>query len=264
MHIQKRHVQKAICDDCVQKPSIPNEQRNHKCWRRFMNARGIERAYVPTDYEHAANCLTHGCLIIPACIAAQRLISRAETVEQYWSSFIYGNALILLFSFSTIFHCSCFHPTYRESRIRHILHRVDRAVIYIFISSSYTPWLLLRPAQSVSSSTTITVVWAMSFLGITYQLLYHERYKLVEICCYIVVGLFPAIVIIDMADHAGVFEMGLGGLMFLVGVFFFKSDGIIPFAHAIWHCFVFFGASVHYYAVYNYLIVPPSSKTKHH
>jgi len=55
--------------------------------------------------------------------------------------------------------------------------------------------------------------------------------------------------------------MGIGGFMFLSGVVFFKSDGLIPFAHAIWHCFVFFGAAFHYYAVYNYLIVPPSYRT---
>jgi monocyte-to-macrophage differentiation protein len=54
--------------------------------------------------------------------------------------------------------------------------------------------------------------------------------------------------------------MVFGGLMFLSGVVFFKSDGLIPFAHAIWHCFVFFGAAFHYYAVYNYLIVPSSHR----
>jgi monocyte to macrophage differentiation protein len=56
--------------------------------------------------------------------------------------------------------------------------------------------------------------------------------------------------------------MALGGVMFFSGVFFFKADGIIPFAHAIWHCFVFLGAALHYYAVYNYLIVPTSLKSQ--
>lgn len=54
--------------------------------------------------------------------------------------------------------------------------------------------------------------------------------------------------------------MGLGGFAFLSGVVFFKCDGIIPFAHAIWHCFVFVGAAIHYCAIYNYLIVPSPHK----
>ena len=101
-------------------------------WRRFMNERTTDRAYVPTVHgkrenlmrlnfsisysflqEHCANCLSHGCLIIPSFIAAQRLMNHAETTAQYWSSVIYGYALIFLFSCSTVFHCSCFHPTYR-------------------------------------------------------------------------------------------------------------------------------------------------------
>jgi predicted membrane channel-forming protein YqfA (hemolysin III family) len=133
MHIQKRAINPDTNDDYGQKSSIPIERKTHKCWRRFMNERAIDRAYVPTTHgilfffydtnsylyhlcvyiEHVANCLTHGCLIIPSLIAGQRLIYHAKTPAQYWSSIIYGNALIFLFSFSTVFHCSCFHPTYR-------------------------------------------------------------------------------------------------------------------------------------------------------
>ncbi|CAF0822388.1 unnamed protein product [Adineta steineri] len=262
MHIQKRIVVSDTIDDSVQKSSSVIEQRNHKCWRRFMNERAVERAYVPTSHEHAANCLTHGCLIIPSFIAAQRLLLHAKTPAQYWSSIIYGNALIFLFSFSTIFHCSCFHPTYKDSAMRHLLHRVDRAFIYIFISASYTPWLLLRPTQTISTSFTVALVWIMSILGITYQTIYHERYKLLETCFYVIVGVFPAIVIIDMTDHTGILELAIGGLVFLLGIFFFKCDGIIPFAHAIWHCFVFFGAAIHYYAIYTYLLVPTISSNE--
>jgi hypothetical protein len=50
MHIQKRAVHPDTGDDFIQKLSIPLEQKTHKCWRRFMNERAIDRAYVPTTH----------------------------------------------------------------------------------------------------------------------------------------------------------------------------------------------------------------------
>ena len=43
---------------------------------------------------------------------------------------------------------------------------------------------------------------------------------------------------------------------YLSGVIFFKCDGRVPCAHAIWHLFVFMGASIHYYAVCQHLLLP--------
>lgn len=60
-------------------------------------------------------------------------------------------------------------------------------------------------------------------------------------------------------ERAGVCELAVGGVFYVVGVVFFKSDGLVPFAHAIWHLFVAAGASVHYYAIWRYLYLPESS-----
>ena len=57
-------------------------------------------------------------------------------------------------------------------------------------------------------------------------------------------------------DNSGLRELQLGGAIYVLGVIFFKMDGRIPLAHAIWHLLVVLGAFIHYYAVYTYLILP--------
>lgn len=63
-------------------------------------------------------------------------------------------------------------------------------------------------------------------------------------------GLGPAlIVILSGHEFDGMSELKLGGFFYIVGICFFKSDGIIPMAHAIWHLFVVLAAGLHYYAI---------------
>eukprot|EP00063_Salmo_salar_P064995 XP_014039830.1 PREDICTED: monocyte to macrophage differentiation factor 2-like [Salmo salar] len=91
---------------------------------------------------------------------------------------------------------------------------------------------------------------------------FHERYKLMELICYTVMGVFPALVILSMPDREGLCELLVGGACYCLGMVFFKSDGLVPFAHAIWHLFVAMGAGVHYYAIYRYLYTPAANQMK--
>uniref|UniRef100_A0A1I8H555 Monocyte to macrophage differentiation factor 2 n=1 Tax=Macrostomum lignano TaxID=282301 RepID=A0A1I8H555_9PLAT len=52
----------------------------------------------------------------------------------------------------------------------------------------------------------------------------------------------------------GLGELLTGGAAYMCGVVFFKLDGIVPFAHAIWHLFVVIGSVLQYNAVSTHLV----------
>lgn len=84
--------------------------------------------------------------------------------------------------------------------------------------------------------------------------LFHERYRCLETIFYVVMGVGPSVVIILWGeDFPGLTEVKVGGFVYLSGIAFFKADGFIPFAHAIWHLFVAMAAAFHYFAILNYL-----------
>lgn len=63
-------------------------------------------------------------------------------------------------------------------------------------------------------------------------------------------------------NRDGLPELVAGGFFYCLGMVFFKSDGRVPFAHAIWHLFVAIGAGIHYYAIWRYLYRPGALDTK--
>ncbi|KAL7013705.1 hypothetical protein ACKWTF_015538 [Chironomus riparius] len=219
-----------------------------------------QKAYEPTEVEHVANCASHGLLIIPSIYALYVLHSKSRTSDQKLVSIIYGSALILLFSISFFYHWVFYR--YRNLMLKDFLHRLDRAMIYVFIAGSYYPWLILENFQYPTIASLLRwLVWILAGLGIFYQQLFHERYKCVETFFYIVIGLTPAIILILLCGHefVAMFELEIGGLLYLIGVFFFKSDGKVGCAHAIWHLFVVLASAVHYFAILNHLYVDQSA-----
>ncbi|XP_055373250.1 monocyte to macrophage differentiation factor [Condylostylus longicornis] len=216
--------------------------------------------YSPTRIEHFLNIFTHGIWILPALFGTVELVSRSYSRTQLIAAWIYGLALIFLFVISTIFHSvsyvNCCKGHRRNRQIKDVFHRCDRAMIYVFIAGSYFPWLHLvhfAPYSLVFESLQ-WIIWVLAALGITYQQIFHERFKCLETFLYIVMGLGPSLVVLASGhEFPGMVELKWGGCIYIIGVCFFKSDGIIPLAHAIWHLFVALAASVHYFAILKYL-----------
>ncbi|CAG0901917.1 unnamed protein product [Darwinula stevensoni] len=182
------------------------------------------------------------------------LIAKAANSCQYLSAKIYGASLILLFTVSFCYHLAEYIPF--NTMTLNLCHRMDRAMIYVFISANYYPWVLLLELPRDSWVTHLSWgIWVLAFLGITYQQIFHEKYKLIEVTLYLIVGALPGLVLQHTIDEVeGFIEMAIGGLLYIVGVGFFRSDGKIPFAHAIWHVHVVAASTCHFYAVHRYLL----------
>ncbi|KAK4874623.1 hypothetical protein RN001_013983 [Aquatica leii] len=228
---------------------IPWQQLRRVNW---MNQRATSKeAYRPTEAEHIANVITHGVWIVPSVLATLELLARSHNGAQFLSALVYGATLIFLFSVSTGFHCVFYRN--KHGPWKDVLHRCDRAMIYIFIAGSYFPWLTLQSLPSNCWASSMKwLVWLLAALGIIYQQVFHEKYKMLETICYVFMSTFP-FPFITQHDFPGKTELKIGGMVYALGVIFFKMDGSIPCAHAIWHLFVVMAAAVHYFAVLNYL-----------
>ncbi|XP_037618064.1 monocyte to macrophage differentiation factor 2-like isoform X2 [Sebastes umbrosus] len=203
---------------------------------RFMNNRvPPNKRYQPTEYEHAANCATHALWIIPSLLGSSLLHFQSEDQWERLSAWVYGAGLSSLFIISTLFHT----VAWKKSHLRLNLRELGPW-------GCHMRWL----------------VWVMASFGTTYVFFFHERYKITELICYTVMGVFPALVILSMPEQSGLCELLVGGACYCLGMVFFKSDGIVPFAHAIWHLFVAMGAAIHYYAIWKYLYAQPPNQVQ--
>jgi len=129
-------------------------------------------------------------------------------------------------------------------------------MIYIFIAGSYTPWLMLKRLEPRDGwgAWWVRAIWPFASMGIMYQQIFHEKFKSLETIFYIIIGVLPSLVVYEMVDDIGLAELKVGGAIYLIGVIFFKLDGRIPFAHAIWHLHVVAASRIHYDAVISYLV----------
>ncbi|CAH2093132.1 unnamed protein product [Euphydryas editha] len=91
--------------------------------------------------------------------------------------------------------------------MKHFLHRCDRAMIYIFIASSYFPWLTVGTLSCWMLRELRWAIWLLAVLGITYQQIFHERYKMLELLLYLIMGLGPAVIIVTSNQDNSIFPV---------------------------------------------------------
>ena len=208
-------------------------------------------AYQPSKYtlgEEIAHAITHGIGALLAIAGlAVLMVAAATRGEGAWQTVpcaIYGAAMILMFTTSTLYH------SFPWPRVKRVFRVLDHEMIFLMIAGSYTPFVLIT-LRGALGWTLFGVVWGIAAAGLVFQGFFTGRFKGASTALYVVMGWIIAFALkplLEQMSPAGIRWLVAGGLCYTLGavVYLFKR---VKYHHAIWHLAVLAGGACHYFAI---------------
>lgn len=198
------------------------------------------------------NAISHLLGAILAFAGSIVLIIFASLTSDPWkivSVVIYGITLVLLYSFSTMYHSM-------RGPIKELFQKLDHHSIYLLIAGSYTPFCLVSLRDNWGW-TLFAVIWGLAIFGSLQELRQKSDARLLSLVIYIVMG-WAALAALIPLKHAlgatGFAWVAAGGIMYTVGIIFYALDTRMKHAHGIWHLFVMAGSTAHYFAILFFVV----------
>ena len=203
-------------------------------------------------YGEKFNAVTHLVGAVLALVGSVVLVVLAALDADPWklvSVSIYGLTLVLLYSFSALYHSV-------RGRAKVILRKLDHLSIYWLIAGSYTPFCLvtLRGAWGWSL---LSAVWGLAVLGSLQELRPRSDARRMSLVIYIVMGwvaLVALVPLLKVLGTSGFAWVAAGGLFYTIGIVFYVLDTRLTHAHGVWHLFVIAGSIAHYVAILAYVL----------
>lgn len=200
--------------------------------------------------EEWANRLSHGLGLLLGGLGLVLLLHKGwdQGPRVLLSYGVYGASLVLLYLASTLYHSVSSVTARRWSKL------FDHCAIYLLIAGTYTPFLLVALDTPLAQGLMV-VIWGLALAGVVFKLIFINRFKKVSLFTYLILGWLSLVVIYQLylhLDGTGLLLLGLGGLIYSLGVIFYVAKRI-PYNHAIWHLFVLGGSLCHFMAIYGYI-----------
>lgn len=203
-------------------------------------------------YGEKFNALTHLAGALLALCGAGALLVLAARAGDPWkiaSVSIYGTTLVLLYSFSTLYHGS-------RGRAKRVFRHLDHHGIYLLIAGSYAPFCLVT-LRGPWGWWLFGLVCALGVLGSLQELRAGQGPRILSVVVYVLMGwvalaaLAPLLRTLGLPGFAWV---AAGGVFYTVGIVFYVLDTRLTHAHGIWHLFVIAGSISQYVAVLRYVL----------
>jgi hemolysin III len=197
--------------------------------------------------EMIANAISHGIGLLLAIVGLVLLLVKANTTPEILSSVVFGLSMILLYTSSTLFHS---FPE-KMKRTYTVFQRLDHSSIFLLISGTYTPFLVLV-VNDTKGYILLGFLWLMTIVGIVFKSIWINKFKYIHLAMYLIMGWSVMFVkdafFMNISDYTFVL---IGGISYTLGVVFYVSK--FKYSHFVWHLFVLAGTFFHFLAIYNIL-----------
>lgn len=212
--------------------------------------------------EELLNSISHGLGAIFGIVAlVLMLVKTIPTGDTFAivSSIIYGLSLIILFTISCVYHALA------KNKAKKVLRILDHDVIYILISGTYTPYMLvaLRPYNVWNLGTGVVAyvmfafVWACCIVGAVFNTIDIHKYRILSMICYLLSGwtvISALFVLWDIITAAGVLLLLSGGIVYTIGAVLYAIGAKKKYFHSLFHLFVLIGAVLMFISVYCFVL----------
>ena len=195
--------------------------------------------------ELIANAVSHGVGALLSIAALVVLLVISDTTAEVIASLVYGISLIILYFSSTLLHS---FPE-KMKRVYTVFQRLDHSSIFLLITGTYTPFLVLLVGTPRAYALLIAL-WIITIIGIVMKSIWIHKFQAVHLVLYLVMGWSILLIYKDVVSGFGsnfIFVF-LGGISYTVGVLFYISK--FKYQHFVWHLFVLGGSVFHFISIY--------------
>lgn len=162
---------------------------------------------------------------------------------------IYGGSLLLLYTFSTLYHSL-------RGTAKRVFQHLDHTAIYLLIAGSYTPFTLVLLRGRLGWQL-FGAVWALAVVGALQEFRRVRGERVLSVVIYVTMGwlaVFAWRPLGEALGPAGLAWLLAGGIFYTGGIGFYAFDRRLPVFHGIWHLFVLAGSLAHYVAILVYVL----------
>jgi len=209
-----------------------------------------------TFAEEMANGIVQSVGILLSIVGLTTLVAFAAVAGgalDITASAVFGAALIVMYTISTIYHALPVHIAPR------LLSRLDHIAIHLLIAGTYTPFALIA-LGGARGWWLFGAIWSLAVFGSVLQFTRLRERHALKIGLFLLMGWLGLLTFVPLSAKLGFGGTTLllaGGAAYTLGVPFHLWKKL-PYHNVLWHAFVLLGSVLHFFAVLLYVL--PSTR----